>query len=122
LEKTNELKQKSCRSQSLIEPGAFRTDFNGRSLAAAEQSIDAYSTVSGASLQWFKEMDGQQPGDPAKAAQAIIQAVESPHPPMRLALGTDAMSLIQEKLEWVKTDLDAWQQVTVSTGYIDGNN
>ncbi len=102
---------------TLIEPGAFRTDFTGRSLATVEQSIDAYASVSGASLQWFKEMDGQQPGDPAKAAQAIIQAVESPHPPIRLALGTDAMSLIQEKLERVKTDLDAWQQVTVSTDY-----
>jgi len=104
---------------TLIEPGAFRTDFNGRSLAAAEQSIDAYATVSGASLQWFKEMDGKQPGNPAKAAQAIIQAVESPRPPMRLALGTDAMSLIHEKLSGVKTDLDAWQQVTVSTDYTD---
>ena len=104
---------------TLIEPGAFRTDFNGRSLAATEQSIDAYAPVSGASLQWFKEMNGKQPGNPRLAAQAIIQAVESPHPPMRLALGTDAMSLIQEKLEWVKTDLDAWQQVTVSTDYTD---
>jgi NAD(P)-dependent dehydrogenase (short-subunit alcohol dehydrogenase family) len=102
---------------TLIEPGAFRTRFNGRSLAVAKRSIDAYATMSSAALQWFKQMDGQQPGDPAKAAQAIIQAVESPHPPMRLALGTDAMSLIQEKLEWVKTDLDAWQPVTVSTDY-----
>ncbi|MBW4688915.1 MAG: SDR family NAD(P)-dependent oxidoreductase [Komarekiella atlantica HA4396-MV6] len=107
---------------TLIEPGAFRTNFNGRSLAAAEQSIDAYATVSGASLQWFKEMDGKQPGNPAKAAQAIIQAVESHHPPMRLALGTDAMSLIQEKLESVKTNLDAWQQVTVSTDYPNRNS
>jgi NAD(P)-dependent dehydrogenase (short-subunit alcohol dehydrogenase family) len=107
---------------TLIEPGAFRTDFNGRSLIAAEQSIDAYATVSGALLQWFKEMDGQQPGDPAKAAQAIIQAVESPHPPMRLALGSDAMSLLQEKLEWVKSDLDAWQQVTLSTDYSEQVN
>jgi NAD(P)-dependent dehydrogenase (short-subunit alcohol dehydrogenase family) len=107
---------------TLIEPGAFRTDFNGRSLATAKQSIDAYATVSRASLQWFKQVDGGQPGDPAKAAQAIIQAVESSHPPMRLALGTDAMSLIQEKLEWVKTDLDAWQQVTVSTDYPDRNS
>ncbi len=107
---------------TLIEPGAFRTDFNGRSLAAAEQSIDAYATVSGASLQWFKQMDGKQPGNPTKAAQAIIEAVESPHPPMRLALGTDAMSLIHRKLEWIKTDLDAWQQVTVSTDYTDSNS
>ncbi|BAY84503.1 short-chain dehydrogenase/reductase SDR [Calothrix parasitica NIES-267] len=107
---------------TLVEPGAFRTDFNGRSLAAAEQPIDAYAPVSVASLQWFKEMDGKQPGNPIKAAQAIIQAVESSHPPMRLALGTDAISLIQEKLEWVKTDLDAWREVTVSTDYTDSNN
>jgi NAD(P)-dependent dehydrogenase (short-subunit alcohol dehydrogenase family) len=107
---------------TLIEPGAFRTDFNGRSLAAAEQPIDAYATVSGASLQWFKEMNGKQPGNPRSAAQAIIQAVESPHPPMRLALGTDAMSLIQEKLEWVKMDLEAWQQTTVSTDYTERNS
>ena len=107
---------------TLIEPGAFRTDFNGRSLAAAKQPIDAYAPVSCSSLQWFKDMDGKQLGNPRSAAQAIIQAVESPHPPMRLALGTDAMNLIQEKLEWVKTDLDAWQQVTVSTDYTDRNS
>jgi NAD(P)-dependent dehydrogenase (short-subunit alcohol dehydrogenase family) len=122
LEGTSEALAKEVKSfgikVTLIEPGAFRTDFNGRSLAAAEQSIDAYATVSGASLQWFKAMDGQQPGNPAKAAQVIIQAVESPNPPMRLALGSDAMNLIQEKLAWVKTDLDTWQRVTVSTDYI----
>lgn len=107
---------------TLIEPGAFRTDFNGRSLVAAEQAIPAYATVSGASWQWFKQMDGQQPGDPAKAAKAIIQAVESPDPPIRLALGTDAISLIQQKLESVKTGLAAWQQVTVSTDYSEHSN
>lgn len=106
---------------TLIEPGAFRTNFNGRSLEAAEQPIDAYASVSRASLQWFKEMDGRQPGNPAKAAQAIIQAVENPHPPLRLALGTDAMSLIQEKLKSVKTNLESWQQVTVSTDYADSH-
>lgn len=67
-------------------------------------------------------MDGKQPGNPLEAAQAIIQAVESPHPPMRLALGADAMSLIQEKLEWLKKDLDAWLSVTLSTDYTDSNN
>jgi NAD(P)-dependent dehydrogenase (short-subunit alcohol dehydrogenase family) len=106
---------------TLIEPGAFRTDFNGRSLTVAERAIDAYTTMSRAALQRFKEMDGQQPGDPAKAAQAIIQVVESSHPPIRLALGTDAMGLIQDKLESVQMDLDAWQQVTVSTDYADSH-
>lgn len=126
LEGTSEALAKEVKSfgikVTLIEPGAFRTDFNGRSLAAAKQPIHAYAPVSGTSLQWFKEIDGKQPGNPAKGAQAIIQAVESPNPPMRLALGTDAMSLIQEKLESVKTDLDAWQQVTVSTDYTDRNS
>ncbi|MBW4550656.1 MAG: SDR family NAD(P)-dependent oxidoreductase [Aphanocapsa sp. GSE-SYN-MK-11-07L] len=107
---------------TLVKPGAFRNDFNGRSLAAAKQPIDAYATVSGASLQWFKQMDGQQPGNPAQAAQAIIQAVESPDPSMRLALGTDAISLIQSKLASVKTDLEAWQQVSVSTDYPNRNS
>jgi NAD(P)-dependent dehydrogenase (short-subunit alcohol dehydrogenase family) len=123
LEGTSEALAKEVKSfgikVTLIEPGAFRTDFNGRSLAAAEQSIDAYATLSSSLLQWFKDMDGKQPGNPRLAAQAIIEAVESPDPPMRLALGTDAMSLIQEKLEWLKTDLDTWQQVTVSTDYTE---
>ncbi|BAZ22186.1 short-chain dehydrogenase/reductase SDR [Kalymmatonema gypsitolerans NIES-4073] len=126
LEGTSEALAKEVKSfgikVTLIEPGAFRTDFNGRSLAAAKQPIDAYVPVSGSSLQWFKDMDGKQLGNPPRAAQAIIQAVESPHPPMRLVLGTDAMSLIQQKLEWIKTDLDTWQQVTVSTDYTDRNS
>lgn len=113
------LKPPALPEDTFTEPGAFRTNFNGRSLSTAEQFMDAYASVSRASLQWFKDMDGQQPGDPTKAAQAIIQAVESPNPPLRLALGTDAMSLIQDKLESVNTSLKDWQQVTVSTNHID---
>jgi len=102
---------------TIIEPGAFRTDFNGRSLAAPEQTIEDYAAVSGAFLQWLEEMDGKQPGDPDKAAQAMIQVVESDNPPLRLALGADAVGAIDEKLKSVKAELDAWEEISINTAY-----
>ncbi|MBD2021576.1 SDR family NAD(P)-dependent oxidoreductase, partial [Leptolyngbya sp. FACHB-36] len=50
---------------TIIEPGAFRTDFNGRSLAVPDQTIEEYAPVSGEFLKWMEQMDGKQPGDPA---------------------------------------------------------
>lgn len=102
---------------TIIEPGAFRTDFNGRSLAVPEQQIDDYASISGEFLNWLRDMDGNQPGDPNKAAQAMIQAVESDNPPLRLALGADAVSAISEKLESVQEEINAWKQVAVNTAF-----
>ncbi|MBW4581203.1 MAG: SDR family NAD(P)-dependent oxidoreductase [Tildeniella nuda ZEHNDER 1965/U140] len=102
---------------TIVEPGAFRTDFNGRSLAAPETFIDDYASISGAMLQWLKDMDGKQPGDPDKAAAAMIQVVESDKPPLRLALGADAVGAIDAKLESVKAELDAWKQVSIDTAF-----
>jgi len=102
---------------TIIEPGAFRTDFNGRSLVAPEDLIEDYAPVSGAFLQWLEQMDGKQPGDPAKAAEAMIQVVESDNPPLRLALGADAVGAIAEKLQSVKEELDTWKEVAVNTAF-----
>jgi NAD(P)-dependent dehydrogenase (short-subunit alcohol dehydrogenase family) len=102
---------------TIIEPGAFRTDFSGRSLVTPEQPISDYEPVSGAFQKWLAEMDGKQPGDPDKAAQAMIRVVESDHPPLRLALGADAVSTIEAKLASVKAELDAWKSVSVDTAY-----
>lgn len=102
---------------TIVEPGAFRTDFSGRSLAAPDQLIDDYAPISGKMLQWLREMDGKQPGDPDKAAEAMIQAVESDNPPLRLALGEDAVSAIDEKLHSVKAELDAWKEVSLDTAF-----
>jgi hypothetical protein len=68
-------------------------------------------------LQWLQENDGKQPGDPDKAAEAMIQAVESDNPPLRLALGEDAVSAIDEKLHSVKAELDAWKEVSLDTAF-----
>lgn len=104
---------------TIIEPGAFRTDFNGRSLSAPEQLIEDYAPISSTFLKWLEDMDGKQPGDPDKAAAAMIQVVESDNPPLRLALGADAVAAIEEKLKSVKVELDAWKEVSVNTAFDD---
>ena len=86
-------------------------------MAAPEQPIDDYAPITSPFLQWLQEMDGKQPGDPDKAAIAMIKVVESNNPPLRLALGVDAVSMIEAKLESVKTELDAWRQVSLNTAY-----
>ncbi len=102
---------------TIIEPGAFRTDFNGRSLSAPEQLIEDYAPISSTYLKWLEDMDGKQPGDPDKAAVAMIQVVESDNPPLRLALGADAVAVIEEKLKSVKVELDTWKEVSVNTAF-----
>lgn len=102
---------------TIIEPGAFRTDFSGRSLATPDQLIDDYASTSGAFVKRAVEIDGKQPGDPDKAAKAMIQAVESDNPPLRLALGADSISAISEKLESVKAELDTWKHVGLDTAF-----
>lgn len=71
----------------LVEPGPFRTDFISRSLDRAETRIEDYDRTSGRFARLLDTMDGKQPGDPARAATAIIAAVESDIPPFRLILG-----------------------------------
>ncbi len=102
---------------TIVEPGAFRTDFNGRSLSIPEQQIDDYAETTGKFLEWSQQMDGKQPGDPEKAAQAIIRVVESDEPPLRLVLGEDAVNAIEQKLQSVKAELDKWRSVSLATAF-----
>jgi NAD(P)-dependent dehydrogenase (short-subunit alcohol dehydrogenase family) len=101
----------------IVEPGAFRTDFSGRSLVVSDTQIADYEPVIGQYRQWVQDIDGQQPGDPKKAASAIIQSVNSENPPLRLTLGADAVNAIDAKLKSVKAELDAWRQVAVDTAF-----
>src|ERR1700761_274967 len=72
---------------TVVEPGGFRTDFAGRSLRQSSRTIDDYAPTAGARRKENITTDGRQPGDPDRAAQAIIQVVEAPTPPFRLVLG-----------------------------------
>jgi hypothetical protein len=62
-------------------------------------------------------LSGKQPGDPVRAASAIIQAVEAPNPPLHLLLGKEALRLGREKLDALRRDFDAWQKVTVGADF-----
>lgn len=98
----------------IVEPGAFRTSFNGSGLQISE-AIPDYDGLIGPVRSGMAEDDGTQPGDPAKAAAAILQAIDSPDPPLRLALGNDAVDSISNALDEAKAELAAWENVGRAT-------
>jgi NAD(P)-dependent dehydrogenase (short-subunit alcohol dehydrogenase family) len=97
----------------IVEPGALRTEFGGRRLHRSDP-IDEYQVSTGPTRAAVDNMDGTQPGDPAKAAQAIMTVLDSPDPPLRLALGNDAVDNIRAHHERLRTDLDSWEKVSRS--------
>ena len=99
----------------VVEPGGFRTDFGGRSLKQSPEPIGDYAETAG---KRRKENDTSNPsrgGDPAKAAQAMIAAVESHNPPAILVLGAPTVGMFRAELEARAAELDAWEQVSTST-------
>jgi NAD(P)-dependent dehydrogenase (short-subunit alcohol dehydrogenase family) len=98
-----------------VAPGGFRTDWAGRSLVRKERSIADYDAVFEPARQRRKDMSGKQVGDPKKAAQAMLTLIEAENPPMHLLLGSDALRLVREKLDFLKSEFDAWEKLTLST-------
>ncbi|MBO3746147.1 SDR family NAD(P)-dependent oxidoreductase [Streptosporangiaceae bacterium NEAU-GS5] len=103
----------------VVEPGAFRTDFAGRSLRQAEHAIPDYAETAGKRRKEHDTADGAQPGDPAKAAAALIEVVESGETPYLLVLGNDASDSIRATLKALSEDLDAWEHISRSTDLDD---
>jgi NAD(P)-dependent dehydrogenase (short-subunit alcohol dehydrogenase family) len=101
----------------IVEPGAFRTDFSGRSLTQSDTVIDDYADTDGARRKERDTTHGTQPGDPDKAAEALITAVESAQPPLMLVLGPDALERLRRSLDALTADLDAWEQTSTSTSF-----
>lgn len=102
---------------TIVEPGAFRTDFNGRSLGLPENRMSGEYPTTDGFLGWLNDMDGKQPGDPRKAAQAVIKIVEAENPPLRLVLGEDAITTIEAELEKVRADIAPWRELGVNTTF-----
>ncbi|MDT7802423.1 MAG: hypothetical protein QOI78_5856 [Actinomycetota bacterium] len=98
----------------IVEPGAFRTEFGGGRMHRS-RTIDAYAVSTSGTRDAVEAMDGSQPGDPAKAAAAIVRAVDSDDAPLRLALGADAVEAIRGHHESLAADLAAWEDVSRST-------
>ncbi len=102
---------------TIIEPGAFRTEFSGAANMRPEKSITDYEPVVEPIRQYLYGNDGKQPGDPRKAALAIIKAVESDAPPLRLMLGADAYGLWEKKRAELDAELEEWRDVGVNTAF-----
>ena len=94
----------------VVEPGQFRTDFSGRSIRRAAKVIKAYQSIAAMDARRAVS-DGQQAGDPARAAVAIIQAMESEEPPFRLLLGKIASEVAQRTYEQRLKEVLTWRAV-----------
>ncbi|GCE10700.1 oxidoreductase [Tengunoibacter tsumagoiensis] len=103
---------------TIVEPGSFRTDFAGRSLKVSERKIEDYAQTSGMVLDYTtKYIHGHEPGSPALAAAAILKVVEHPQPPLRLALGADALEMMRKKLDEVSQEWNTWEAISVTTAF-----
>jgi len=102
-------------SVTVVEPGAFRTDFAGRSLTQSTTVIDDYADTAGKRRIEAGTGHGTQPGDPAKAARAIIAAVENDDPPAFLLLGSDALTTYRRLNQARLESIAAWEDTTTST-------
>ena len=104
-------------SVTVIEPGAFRTDFAGRSLTQSATVIEDYAGTAGQRRKEHDTMHGNQAGDPAKAAAAIMAAVESSDPPGFLLLGSDALGAYRYIADGRANEIAKWEQLTASTDF-----
>jgi NAD(P)-dependent dehydrogenase (short-subunit alcohol dehydrogenase family) len=101
---------------TIIEPGGFRTDFAGSSTTITEGRPEYDSTV-GAAARFQRAYDGNQPGDPVKAAAVIVQVASLDEPPFRLLLGTDAVRAV-EQADLARLEADRkWRHLSVSTDF-----
>jgi NAD(P)-dependent dehydrogenase (short-subunit alcohol dehydrogenase family) len=101
---------------TIVEPGAFRTDWGGSSMTIAPVHPDYDSTV-GAMNRYRLESDGKQPGDPVKAAAAILEVVSLDEPPLRLLLGQDALTHADRSSQARAEEAAAWAHVSTSTDF-----
>ena len=106
-------------SVTVVEPGPFRTDFLGRSGVEAEGRIADYDSTAGKTREYFHTQAGKQKGDPQRAVEAIIAAVEAPQPPKHLLLGQMALTRFRKRLDDWTAELDTWQSTTVGADFPD---
>ena len=104
-------------SVTALAPGQFRTDWAGRSMVRTARKIAEYDAVMDPIRAARQGKSGNQPGDPAKAAQALLKLVEAANPPARLYLGGDALKLVEEKIEVMKAEIVAWESLSRSTNF-----
>lgn len=103
---------------TIVYPGYFRTDFlKDSSLLLPENPIAEYKNVRESESAHKDDINGNQPGDPVKLAEALIKASQDQNPPLHLFLGEDAYNMANQKIASVQSELEGWKSVSVSTGF-----
>jgi NAD(P)-dependent dehydrogenase (short-subunit alcohol dehydrogenase family) len=102
---------------TVIAPSGFRTDWAGRSANNSKIVIDDYKETAENNKNNIRGYSGKQPGDPLRAAKAIVKAVETENPPLHLLLGVAALKGARNKLEVLKKDFDAWEETTTGADF-----
>lgn len=102
---------------TIVEPGPFRTDWAGASSVRSARILPEYEPTAGERINTISGYSGNQPGDPVKGAKAILKAISSPNPPLRLVLGKVALTAIREKLQAVEQNYASWESVSLDTDF-----
>src|SRR6202012_4881488 len=105
---------------TVVCPSGFRTDWAGRSANNSKIVIDDYKATAETNKNTIRGYSGKQPGDPVRAAKAIVAAVESANPPLHLLLGVAALKGARNKLEVLKKDFDTWEETTIGADFPAG--
>ena len=105
---------------TVIEPGPFRTGFLGRSAIDAKEVLPDYVQTAGRAREYNATQAGKQQGDPQKAIEAVVKAVESPEPPLHLLLGRTALDRFRTKLETLQKEMTAWEETTLGSDFPAG--
>jgi hypothetical protein len=101
----------------VVEPDPFRTDWAGRSLKQSPNFINDYEQTASARRQETAGYSGKQPGDRARAAEAVIKAVQSPTPPRHLVLGRQGFDNVETQLHSMLQEVDLWKATSLSADY-----
>lgn len=112
----NELKPLGIGVTNVV-AGPFRTDFIGRSLIRSENQIDEYDQSVGQFANFLEMINGKQPGDPEKAARAIISVVSSENPPLYFYIGAYSYNKAKEKIDSINSDLSDWKELGINTDF-----
>jgi NAD(P)-dependent dehydrogenase (short-subunit alcohol dehydrogenase family) len=102
---------------TVVEPGGFRTNWAAGAASTASMIGEDYQPSVGAMLRYFEQYNGNEPGDPARAAKALIDVADSDDPPLRLLLGSDALKLAGQDEQTRRDETAKWEHVSLSTDY-----
>ena len=105
-----------------VQPGAFRTDWSGRSMKRTKIEIDDYKYHVKERIDMIAQIDGKQPGDPFRAAKIIFELSRNPNPPDKLLLGGGVLNTYREKLSVLRKQIDDHEKITLSADFPPSNS